>query len=208
MAMNTGWQRTAWRWFLGFGAAGLVVVVVCWAGPEWSEAIIQGLAGLGALWYWAYRSRPRVTLRLLSIRGLYLELANRGNRVAKQVTIRCDPPIPWESIAAKAPREQFGPVEDFGDMDRDQRYVFMFGSQTPHSVDVLDQTTFEVSHESTWGFRRRTSTIRFGGSGGRSSLEVGAATPIGEVAKAIKKHEQKLEKIGKAIETALVQGRE
>ena len=72
------------------GVVALVVLFVLWAGAEWSEAIVQALAAAGGLWYWAYRSRPRVTLRLRNSNGVYLELANVGNRVAKQVKLSCD----------------------------------------------------------------------------------------------------------------------
>ena len=194
-------MKRAAGWLLAAVGMALGVALVLWAGDEWSEAIVQGLAALGGLWYWAFRSRPRVTLRLRNSSGLYLELANVGHRVAKQVTVRCNPPIPWKTTLVRAPREKFGPVEDFGDMDQDQRYVVLVGSLGPRIVDVLSTTTFVVSHESTWGFRRRKSTIRFGGSGGRSSLGEGTGTPIGEIAEAVKKQEKSLEKIGKAIET-------
>lgn len=160
---------------------------------------MQALAAIGGLAYWASRSRLRVTLRLLARDGLHLELANAGNRVAKQVTLTVDPPIPWKTTLAVAPRDEFGPIEDFGDMDQGQRYVFLVGGQGEHTVDVLSGTSFVVSHESTWGFRRRKSTRRFGGSGGRSDLGEGAATPIGEIAATFEKQEQLLRKIAAAI---------
>ena len=200
-------MKRAAGWLLVLGAlAGLAVLLVRkgadWGetGAEWGQVIVQTLAALGGLWYWAFRSRSRVTLRLLSSSGLYLELANVGNRVAKQVEVRCDPPIPWYETLAMAPRGEFGPVEDFGDMDRNQRYVVLVGSPVPLTVDVLNETTFTVSHESTWAFRRRKSIIRFGGSGARSSLGEGAATPIGEIAETVKGHSQKLDEIKGAIE--------
>ena len=99
------------------------------------------------------------------------------------------------------PGAVFGPVEHFGDMDRNQRYVILIRNQTPESADLLEKTTFEVSHESTWGFGRRKSTIQVRGLGWRGSLEVGAATPIGEIADTVKKQEQQLKKIGEAITT-------
>ena len=192
-------KRIAW-WLVVVIAIALAVLLIWCVGPEWSEAIVQGLAALGALWYWAYRSRPRVTLRLLSSDGIYLELANVGNRVATHVRITCDPPIPWSEIGVIARRDQFGPIEDFGDMSPGQRYTVMFGSASPQSVDALDVTTFEVSHESTWGIRRRRSTMSFGGSGAQSSLREGTATPIGEIAKSAKAQRQELGKIRKSID--------
>ena len=197
----------ALSWLLVNGVLVVLVVLVTltvteWDGTtaEWSQAIIQALAALGGLWFWLYRSRPRVVLRLKSNAGLFLELDNVGSRVAKKVEMRVDPPIPWKTTLVTAPREQFGPVEGFGDMDQGQRYVVLVGSAVPHTVDVINTTTFVVSHESTWGFRRRKSTRRFGGSGGRSDLGEGAATPIGAIAETVKKQGQTLEKIEGAIQ--------
>ena len=205
MDKNQAVKRAA-VWLLVMGVLAALVVLVPLAvkdwdttTAEWSQAIIQALAALGGLWFWLYRSRPRVVLRLKSSDGLYLELTNAGSRAAKKVEMRVDPPIPWETTLAMAPRGQFGPVEDFGDMDQGQRYVVLVGSPTPHTIDVLNATTFIVSHESTWGIRRREFTRRFGGSGGRSDLGEGAATPIGEIANTVKKQGQTLEKIEGAI---------
>ena len=188
-------------WLLVLVALVGVVGFMLWAGDEWSEAIVQGLAGLGGLWFWVRRTRPRVTLRVRSRNGAYLELSNVGSRVARQVTVRCSPPIPWQTTLAMAPREEFGPVEDFGDMSPDQRYVVLVGGPGPRLVDVLDRTTFEVSHERTWWVGRCKSTMRFGGSGGRSTLNDDAPSSIGEIAKTVERHGEKLDKIGNAIET-------
>lgn len=179
---------------------GIVVLVglVLWAGHKWSEAIVQAAAALGGLLYWDYRTRPRVTLRVISSGGLYLELVNVGSRVAKQVELRCNPPIPWEAKFTE-PGAEIGPVVCFGDMDRNQRYVIMIRSLSPESADQLENTIFEVSHEDTWGFRRRKSTIQVRGSGWRSSLKEGTATPIGEIADDIKKQEQHLKRIADTI---------
>lgn len=187
-------------WLIVISAFALAVALVHTAGPEWSEAIVQALAALGGLFYWAYLSRPRVGLRLLSSNGMLLELVNAGNRVARGVTLRCTPPIPWDETLSMAPRDTFGPIEHFGDMDRDQRYVVLFGSSTPHSIDVLNTITFELTHKSTWGFRRRSSTFVFGGSGARSSLAgESTGTPLGELVEAIKKHEEKMDSIVKVL---------
>ena len=189
---------------LAVGAA-LAALLVWWVGPEWSEATVQGLAALGALWYWAYRSRPRVSLRLLHSGGLYLELMNRGNRVAKQVWIKCDPPIPRSEIGVTAingntRQDLFGPIGDFGDMAPDQRYVITFGSTSPRTVEVLDKTRFEVSHESTWGLRRRKEPMQFGGSGAQVSLQDITATPFGEIAKTLEAQQKELDKIRRSID--------
>lgn len=200
-------MRRVLGWLVVIGALVVLVVLVLltvaeWDGTsaEWSQAIIQALAALGGLWFWLYRSRPRVVLRLKSNDGLFIELDNVGSRVAKRVEMRVDPPIPWKTTLVTAPREQFGPVEDFGDMDQGQRYVVLVGSAVPHTIDVVNATTFVVSHESTWGFRRRKSTRRFGGSGGRSDLGEGAATPLGEIAKTVKEQRKALERIEGAIQ--------
>ena len=82
-----------------------------------------------------------------------------------------------------ASKDQLGPVAHFGDMERNQRHVVRFGLLGPDSVDQLDNTTFEVSHDIAWGLRRRKSTMRLGGSGFRHSLSgEGVGTPIGEIA--------------------------
>ena len=169
-------------WLLVAIGLALVIGLLIWAGHDWSEAIVQGLAALGGAWFWAYRSRPRVTLRLTSSDSLYLELANLGNRVAKHVEVRCEPPIPWKTTLALAPREEFGLFEDFGDMDRDQRYVVLFGSPGKATASALENTTFEVSHESPWGFGRRKSKIRFG-TGVLSTIREDAPTAIGQIAR-------------------------
>ena len=138
-------RKRAAGWLLVIGVLVVLVALVPltvnkWDATtaEWSQAVIQALAALGGLWFWLYRSRPRVVLRLKSNNGLYLELANVGSRAAKKVEMRVDPPIPWKTTLGLAPREQFGPVEDFGDMDQGQRYVVLVGSPVPHTVDVLN----------------------------------------------------------------------
>ena len=139
----------------------VVVVLVALKGPEWkvtgaewSQAIIQGLVALGGLWYAAYRSRPRVTLHLRIEQTLvYLDLANIGNRVARQVKVKCDPPIPLKkTLGPQHSHELFGLCESFGDMDRGQRYEMAVGkSMGSELADELDKATFTVSHKSTWG---------------------------------------------------------
>ncbi len=197
-------KRIAGWLFVAVGVA-LAALIVWLVGSEWSEGIVQGLAALGALWYWAYRSRPRVNLRLLFSGGLYLELTNTGNRVAKQVRIKCEPPIPWDSTGiasdgGKTRQYLLGPIEDFGDMAPDQRYVVFFGSPLPQTVEALDATGFEISHESTWGFRRRRSNMRFGGSGARRSMPEITATPLDEISQAVKAQHKELDKIRKSID--------
>ncbi|MXW63034.1 MAG: hypothetical protein F4028_10230 [Acidimicrobiaceae bacterium] len=107
----------------------MALLLVWRAGSEWSEAFVQGLAALGALWYWAYRSRPQLTLRILCPDAFYLELMNVGNRVAKQVRVKCAPPVPLSELGIDSDESVvFGPVEDFGDMGPDQRYVVFLGA--------------------------------------------------------------------------------
>ena len=202
-------MKRAAGWLLVLGVLVLVTVVVArkgddWGviGAEWGQAVVQGLAALGGAWIWAYRSRPRVTLHL-GMRGLtYLDVENVGNRAAKQVQIRCDPPIPVkEWLGADGDVDDFGPVEHFGDMDRGQRYSVAVAGFGPHVVSGLENTTFEVSHESTWGFRRHRSTLTFGGAGVRRGSSENASTPLGEIASAVSGHGQKLDKIRRSVDT-------
>ena len=197
-------KQVVW-WLVALVGVVLAALSVWLVGSEWSEAIVQGLAALGALWYWAYRSRPRVNLRLLFSGGLYLELTNTGNRVAKQVQVKCNPPIPWNETGITSDEGNtreflFGPIEDFGDMAPDQRYVCNFGNASAQTVEVLDTTRFEISHESTWGIRRRRSKIRFGGSGARRSMPEVTATPFDEISQAVKAQPKELTKIRKSID--------
>lgn len=192
--------RSLGGWLLVAVAVALIVVLMVWAGADWSEAIVQGLAALGGAWFWAYRSRPRVTLRLRSADSVYLELANVGNRVAKEVRVRCDPPIPWNTTMAISSKAEFGPVENFGDMDVDQRYVVPVGGLSKATAAALEETTFAVSHKRTWGFGRRESTIRFGDSA-LSTIRDDAPTAIGQLVNEAKRHGKKLDRIEQAANT-------
>ena len=180
----------------------LFVMLVRWVGAAWSEAIVQGLAALGGVWFWAYRSRPRVTLHL-GMRGLtYLDVENVGNRAAKQVRIRCEPAIPVkEWLGADGDVDDFGPVEHFGDMDRGQRYSVAVAGYGAHVVSGLENTTFEVSHESSWGFRRHRSTLTFGGAGVRRGSNENASTPLSKIVSVVSEHGQKLANINRSIDT-------
>ena len=181
------------RWLPIAVAIAAFVVVPLWVGRDWAEVVVQAEAALGAAWFWAYRSRPRVTLQL-GMRGLvYVDLENIGKRTAKQVRVRCDPPIKTFKDA------QFGPIEDFGDMDRGQRYEVAIGVPARGIVAELARSTFEVSHESTWGFRRHKSTIRFGGAGLRRASSEDTSSPVGRIATAVSEIDRKLETIGAAI---------
>lgn len=197
-------MKRAVAWLLVVGVLVALVVLVTrnvtdWDGTkaEWSQAIIQAMAALGGLWFWAFRSRPRVTLRRTMSDAVYLELANVGNREAKQVQVKCEPPIAMSTVQA----EDFGPVEGFGDMDRDQRYVVPLGSPGSRLAASLDAATFEVSHERNWWFGRRRSTMRLCGSGARRSVRDDAATAVGQIAKAATKRGHQLDKIEKTIGT-------
>ncbi len=195
-------KRTA-GWVLVALALVLLVMLVRRIGADWSEAIVQGLAALGGAWFWAYRSRPRMTLHLGMRRGLtYLDLENTGNRAAKRVQVRCQPPLSVKELLGTADDiGDFGPVENFGDMDRGQRYSVAVSVYGPDMVSTLENTTFEVSHESTWGFRRHRSTLTFGGAGVRRGSSEDASTPLGKIASAVSGHGQKLDKIGRSVDT-------
>ena len=186
-------RRQAVRWLPLAVAIVAFVVVPILVGRDWAEVAVQAEAALGAAWFWAYRSRPRVTLKL-GMRGLvYLDLENIGNRTAKHVRVRCDPPI---NIFDK---DQFGPVEEFGDMDRGQRYEVAIGVPAKGIVAELERSTIEVSHESTWGLRRHKSTIQFGGAGLRRASSEDTSSPVGRIATAVGEIDRKLETIGAAV---------
>ena len=200
MNTRTTVKRTL-GWLFVVGVLAGAVCVIRWAGSGWSEAIVQGLAALGGAWFWAYRSRPRVTLHL-GMRGLtYLDLENVGNRAAKRVQVRCDPPLPLkEMLGATGDLGDFGPVEHFGDMDKGQRYSVAVAGYGPNVVSALENSTFEVSHESTWGFRRHKSTLTFGGAGVRRGASEEASTPLSKIASAVSGHGQKLDRIGRSVD--------
>ncbi len=194
-------MRRAVGWLLVAGALVVVAVAVAQKGADWGETkaewgqvIIQGLAALGGLWFWLLRSRPRVTLRLRLSGIAFLELANTGNRVARQVQVKCDPPLPLPY------EKKLGPIVDYGDMDRDQRYVVAIESG-PMAAEALSKTAFTVSHERPWGVGRRKSTMRFGSASAVRHVNEDVHTPVGQIAEAFKKQGQKLDKIGRAVES-------
>ena len=134
-----------------------------------------------------------MTLRLEMKGTTYLAAENVGNRVAKRVQVKCDPPIRLEETLQGDAEGEFGPVEDFGDMDRGQRYavpVAWVGAEG-NIVGLLEETTFEVSHESTWGFRRYKSTVRLGGAGIRRAARDDASTPLSKIAAGVGRIAQK-----------------
>lgn len=200
--MNTGTRaRRILGRLLVLGVLAGAICLVRRAGSQWSEAIVQGLAALGGAWFWAYRSRPRVTLHL-GLRGLiYLDVENIGDRAARGVQVRCHPPLPIkELMGATGDIGDFGPVEHFGDMDRGQRFSVAVAGFGSNIVSTLENTTFEVSHEGTWGLRRYRSTLTFGGAGVRRGSREDASTPLSKIASAVSGHGQKLDKIGRSVD--------
>lgn len=186
MPVNMIFKRVA-LWLLALAAIVLLWLLVAERADGWtSEAIVQVLAGLGGLGYWAYRSSSRVTARLSitswASASLYIE--NIGNRVAKQVRVECNPPIP--TVEKEGEVRLFGPVEDFGDMDRGQCYRVPVVTHSMQLASVLEGSTFRVSHESTWGFRRRTSTIRFGGGSAERYTQEDPATSLDAIAAGVR----------------------
>ena len=120
----------------------------------------------------------------------------------KRVQVRCQPPLSVKELLGTADDiGDFGPVENFGDMDRGQRYSVAVSVFGPNIVSALENTTFEVSHESTSGFRRHRSTLTFGGAGVRRGSSEDASTPLGKIASAVSGHGQKLDKIGRSVDT-------
>lgn len=198
MPVKTICKRIA-IWSLAVAVLVLLWLCVPVLADEWSsEAIVQGLAGLGGLVYWGSRSRSRVTIKL-SVRHNFsadISIENVGNRVARQVRVKCKPPIPlWQDgppISTRQTQEEddesgrhFGPVEHFGDMDRGQRYIVPLVWGDRGVEDVLEQRTFEVSHESTWGFRRRRLTLRFGGGSKGRYIQADATASLERIARAL-----------------------
>ena len=199
------WVDTAKRsvlWLLAAATLAALITFTLWVGSEWAEAIVQAVAAAGGLGYWMYRSRPRVTLRLWQRDGgVYLELANVGNRIAKRVRLHRDPPI------AAHPSEitRIGPAEDFGDMDRGQRHTLLISY--PDGIGTLEKSIFRLSHDRTFWFGRYTSTVDMGGSGWNWLDQGDAGTPIAHIFAYLKKHakdqERQLERIGDLLEDSL-----
>ena len=180
--------------FTGISPLAALIAFTLWAGHEWAEAIVQTAAGLGGLGYWAYHTRPRITLRIIKTRRYaYLELRNVGTRPARQVRIHCEPFGLFGIVKDDKAWKRFGPVERFGDMDRNQRNTVMIGKGGELLHNYLDKNSFTVSHEPTWGFRKRTSTFKFGGSGWRKTFERDHATPLGELVSTVKGIRETLE---------------
>lgn len=86
-------------------------------------------------------------------------------------------------------------------MDRGQSYTVAVAWHDADIASALENTTFEVSHESTWGFGRHKSTLTFGGAGVRRGSSEKASTPLGDIANAVSRQGPKLDKIGRAVET-------
>ena len=195
-------KRTMLRaasWLLVAVVFALLMVWLVNVDAERGQVVVQVFAALVGAAFWASRSRPRVTLRLGSGKSLYLELANTGNRAAKNVQVRSDPPIPVSELMMTLPRREHFGLEEFGDMDRNQRYVMPISSLGPQVVELLDRTVFEVSHESTWGFGRRKTRIHFGRASTYRTIGEHEAAPEAQVAEEIRRQERKLDAIERAV---------
>lgn len=182
-------------WLFALVLLAALTTFVLWAGPQWSEAIVQALAAIGGLLYWRYRTKPRLSLRL-HYRGaaLYFQLTNIGNRTARQVELHCEPPIEWKD-------EQIGPVERFGDMAAGQRYTLMIGFSS--DVDTPKRTTFRLSHDRRF-LKRHVETMRLGGSGWSWTVPTDSGTPIHDLAESVNKIDKKLDDPSEAQENHLV----
>lgn len=166
-------------WLLVLVTVYALVRFILWADAEWAEAIVQAVAAAGGLGYWMHRSRPRVTLREWHRHGnVYIEVANVGNRIAKNVELSCKPPIPFDPSS----RREMIDIEQFGDMDRGQRHTLMIQLRSGH--DTMEATVFAVSHDRTFWFGRHTSTLDMTGSAWKWILRSDAATPLDDIARA------------------------
>ena len=198
-------------WALTAAALAAAIWGIIAAGPEWAEAIVQGIAAVGGVVYWLYRSRPKVTLRLWEhANGVYIELANTGNRVAKQVKLHCDPPIPYSTATATSRRsKRIGPTEDFGDMDRGQRHTLLIRlkPKSGRALDTLEKSVFQVSHNRAFWFGRHTSRLDMGGSGWHWLSYTDAGTPLSYMSASLKEgldtQNEHLERVGDLLEDSL-----
>lgn len=197
-----GTVKRIFVWLIAAAILSALITLILWAGHEWAEAIVQAVAAVGGLGYWMYRGRPRVTLRLWQRGGgVYLELANVGNRVAKRVRLHRDPPI----AAHPSEKTPIGPTEDIGDMDRGQRHTLLISY--PDGIDTLEKSIFRLSHDRSYWFGRHTSTIDMGGSGWNWLDQGDAGTPIAHMSTLLNKHakkqEEQLDRIGDLLEDGL-----
>ena len=174
--------KRASLWLLALVTLYTLIRFILWADAEWAEAIVQAVAAAGGLGYWIHRSRPRVTLREWHRHGnVYIELANVGNRIAKNVELKCKPPLAFDPVS----RREMIDTEQFGDMDRGQRHTLMIQLQNTH--DTMDATIFTVSHDRTFWFGRHKSTLNMTGSAWTWILRSDAATPLDDIATAVQK---------------------
>lgn len=173
----------------------IVVVVVAalgWSvylvGPQWAEAVVQGIAALGGLGYWAYRTRPRVNVRIWERHSwVYLEVSNVGNRIAKNVELRFDPPITRRD--QQGGTAKIGPNETFGDMDRGQRYVIVIGY---YGMEHLEKGSLRIAHDRPYWYGTRTATLDLGGSGWNWVAPEDIGVPLGDIATGVGQIAQKL----------------
>lgn len=174
------------------GAAALIAAVwgVVAAGPEWAEAIVQGVAALGGFGYWLYATRPRPTLTVRSYQGLiYIDIVNMGNRIAKQVSLHSDPPVGLHSNQSP---DRHGLDNTLGDMARDQKYTFVLSFS---KGQTLQKTAFILSHKHPFGFGRQVSTLALGGEAWAWSLQEQSASPTGAMVESISSIERSLKQI-------------
>ena len=163
---------------VGFGAR-----LLLWFGAGWAEVAVQAAAGLGGAGIWVWRGRPRVTLRLGLRHSIYLDIENVGNRAAKDVRVNCTSGIHFvKPREGRDPERVFGPEEQFGDMDRGQRYEVPILLAGENSQDVIDGLVFEVSRQRIWGLGRHGQTLALGGPGLRLSTQENSATPLAGIA--------------------------
>ena len=177
-------------WALAVAALAAAVWGVVAAGPEWAEAVVQGVAALGGLGYWLYATRPRPTLTVRSYQGLiYIDIVNVGGRIARQVRLHSDPPV---GLHANQSPDRRGLDSTLGDMAQSQKFTFVVSFP---QGQTLQKTTFILSHKHPFGFGRQASTLVLGGEAWAWSLQEQSASPTGAMIESISSIDQSLKQV-------------
>ena len=172
-------------------------------GAQWAEFAVQ-LAALvgGFLYYWRYKSRPRVSLRLAIHHFICLEVVHLGGRTAKDVQVEVEPPLDLEKVVRSSSEgEVFGPAERFGDMAAGQQYnIAVTLASKDDILDGLD-TKFRVSWEGPFGLRRKSGWMKLGGSGLEHAGFGDATTAQGRAAESLDEIKNLMERFESQLTT-------
>lgn len=177
------------------------MLVAEWVGEmeaQWAEVAVQLLALLGGvLYYWRYKSRPRVSLRLAIHYLTYLEVVHVGGRTAKGVQVEARPALDLEkTIGGSLEGRTFGPVEHFGDMAADQKYNIAVALASRSDIQSGLNTEFRVSWKGPLWWRHKSGWLSLGGSGlGHASVE-DMTTAQGQAAQSLDEIKKMIERFG------------